>query len=634
MRDHPAVSLRQPYLQRRPLFQRAPLIPSALFLLLAGTALLPVPRIGHFQGQAAAVPLRAASAADTPAAKDRSPLDLALSPDGRFALTANATSDTVSLVSLQAHGSVLREVKVGRRPFAVALSRPGTQAVVTNYRSNSVSVLAVSPSVLRVSATIPVGEEPRGVALSPEGRRAYVALSGENALAIVDLQKRAVIRKIPVGTEPWHVALTEDGKRLVVGNARSQDVSVLNATTLKPLHRVRLKGNNARHIALSPTGDWAYVPHISERGRPVTKQNIDLGWVIGNRLSRVPLQEEGPREAIALDPRGKAVGDVDGVAVSPDGKMIALTAGGTHELLLLRLPLPFVAYGGPGDHIEKDLLEDSARFRRIPLGGRPLGVAFAGDGKTVVVSNYLGNSVQIVDTDTGQITRTIALGGSPAPSIARQGEAIFHDATRSFHQWYSCASCHVEGHTNGSNFDTFNDGSYETPKKTLSLRGVAKTGPWTWHGWQPSLRQLVRDSMTKSMQGPEPADPEVDAVLAYLETLTFLPAKADQNSSAAAAAKRGEIVFRSRACDTCHAPSDYTSSGVYTVGLEAAEDVHKGFNPPPLRGVRTRAPYLHQGQAQTLEEVLTRYHRPSQVNGKPDLSATERKDLIEFLKSL
>ena len=46
--------------------------------------------------------------------------------------------------------------------------------------------------------------------------------------------------------------------------------------------------------------------HIAERGRPVTRQNIDNGWVIANRLSRVPLRE-GLRESIALDARGKAV---------------------------------------------------------------------------------------------------------------------------------------------------------------------------------------------------------------------------------------------------------------------------------------------------------------------------------------
>ena len=66
---------------------------------------------------------------------------------------------------------------------------------------------------------------------------------------------------------------------------------------------VKLRGHNVRHLAMSPDGDWAYVPHCRSAGRPATKENIDRGWIVGNRLSRVPLKEEGPREAISLDPR-------------------------------------------------------------------------------------------------------------------------------------------------------------------------------------------------------------------------------------------------------------------------------------------------------------------------------------------
>jgi hypothetical protein len=99
----------------------------------------------------------------------------------------------------------------------------------------------------------------------------------------------------------------------------------------KVLASVKLRGHNVRHIAMSPDNAWAYVPNIAERGRPATRDNIDQGWVVGNRLSRVPLQEEGPREAIALDPRGKAVGDVDGVAVSPDGLTLAIATPGTGD---------------------------------------------------------------------------------------------------------------------------------------------------------------------------------------------------------------------------------------------------------------------------------------------------------------
>jgi YVTN family beta-propeller protein len=560
---------------------------------------------------------------------DRSPTDLALTVDGKWALTG-----TVSLIDLTA-GKVTAEIPVGKRPFCAAISRDGQTGVVTNYDDNTISVLRLAPPAVEVTATIPVGDEPRGITLSEDGRRAYVALAGEESLAAVDLAARKVVKTVEVGIEPWHVSLTPDGKRLAVGCARSQELAVVDADSLVILHSVKLRGKNVRHVACAPDGEWAYVLHDAERGKPTTKENIDLGWIIGSRLSRAPLKEEGPREAITLDTRGKAVGDVDGVAVSPDGKTIAVTAGGTHELLLLRLPLPFVAYGGPGDHIERELLNDPTRFRRVPLGGRPLGAAFDPSGKTVIIANYLLNAVQFVDVEKGEIVRTVPLGGPVTPSLARCGETIFHDATRSFNQWYSCNSCHTEGHTNGSTFDTFNDGSYETPKKTLSLRGVAQTGPWTWHGWQKELRQLVHDSMTKSMQGPEPTDADLDALTAYVSTLEFRANPARKGSTAlSAAAKRGEALFNGRNCQSCHAPPIYTAPAAFTVGLEAPEDAHKGYNPPPLRGVYNRYPYLHGGQARSLEEVLTKYHSPSKLTGKPDYKPDELADVIAFLKTL
>ncbi len=559
---------------------------------------------------------------------DRSPSDLTLLAGGKRALTANTTSNTCSLVDLES-GKVLAEAPTGQKPLDVDVSSDGSRAVVTNWLSDSITVFQVSDSAIKPLKTIPAGDEPRGVTVTKDGARAYVALQGEDSVAVIDLAAGKVANRIEVGREPWHLALSPDEKRLVVGNSRSRTVTVIDTDSLKPLYEVNLRGHNVRQLAVSPDAQWAYVPHISERGFATSKSNIDNGWVIGNRLSRVPLTGQGPREAITLDTRGKAVGDVDGVAVTPDGQTVAVTAGGTHELLLLRNPLPFVAYGGPGDHIDLQLLTEPSRFRRIPLGGRPLGVEITGDGKRAVVANYLLNALQAVDMVSGEV-KAIPLGGPSAPSLARKGEAIFYDANRSFNQWYSCGSCHVEGHTNGSSFDTFNDGSYETPKKTLSLRGVAHTGPWTWHGAKPDLRELVRDSMAKSMQGPDPADSDLDALAAFLKSLDFVPGMAQNQQSV----KRGEALFNARGCNTCHAPPHYTSAGIFTVGLESPQDVHKGYNPPPLRGVGKRAPYLHDASARSLNEVLTKYHRPSQLTGKPDYTDSELADVIAFLKSL
>jgi cytochrome c peroxidase len=329
------------------------------------------------------------------------------------------------------------------------------------------------------------------------------------------------------------------------------------------------------------------------------------------------------------------LGDVDGLDVSPDGNTLVLTAAGTHELVVLRLPLRFVAYGGPGDFIDEDLRNDRERFRRIRLGGRPLGVQLTPDAKKAVVANYLLNAVQVVDLQTEKVTKTIALGGPATPSLARKGEAFFTDATRSFNSWFSCSTCHVEGHTNGGSFDTFNDKAYNVLKKTLSLRGVAQTPPYTWHGWQDKMRESIHESAMRSMGGPEPSEADLDALDAYFQTLDWVPSPHRKpDGGLTVAAKRGETIFNDKGCVACHAAPTFTTPAVYDVGLDTPEENLKGYNPPSLRNVYSRAPYLHDARADTLEEVVTKHHRPSQLSNKPDLKPAEVGDLIAYLKSL
>src|SRR5262249_19689075 len=154
------------------------------------------------------------------------------------------------------------------------------------------------------------------------------------------------------------------------------------------------------------------------------------------------------------DPRGKAASDAHGVAVSNDGKFLAVSLGGTHEVMIFRTDktrLPW-RLDGSRDLIPIELLNGDRRFRRVPLGGRPTVIGFAPDSKTLYVANYLADAVQVVDAELAQLTRTIALGGPKTLSLARKGEILFHEARRSFNQWYSCNTCHSDGgHTNGLN---------------------------------------------------------------------------------------------------------------------------------------------------------------------------------------
>ncbi len=234
-----------------------------------------------------------------------------------------------------------------------------------------------------------------------------------------------------------------------------------------------------------------------------------------------------------------------------------------------------------------------------------------------------------------RVVRTIALGGPAHPSLARQGEALFYDARRSHNQWFSCHTCHVDGHTCGLTFDTLNDDSYGNPKLTPSLHGVARTAPWTWHGWQKDLGAAVEKSYTETMFGPKPTADEVRTLVAFLGTLDHPPnPHRTTDNQLSPAAKRGRALFEGAArCARCHAGPEYTSEHNYDVKLEADGSPYRRWNPPTLRGAWQRGPYLHDGRAATLDELLHGPHAPEKLGGE-SLTPAQRRELLAFLQSL
>lgn len=577
---------------------------------------------------------------------DRSPIALALSADGARLLTANQTSGTVSLIDTAAR-KVIAETPTGEKPAGVALTPDGKRGVVTHWYGYDLAVLEIGPEAIQVVGRIEVGPEPRGVALSPDGATAYVAVGVSNQVVRVDLNRREVTGRLDVGREPRGVALTADGKRLLVSNARSRNVSVIAVEPWIVQRTIDVDGDNLRQVALSADGRMGYIAGMKNRGFATTRNNIDLGWVLGQRLTRVALDED-EFAAISFDAQGKASADAHGVAISLDDRYIAVGCGGSHEVVLFRTDLRRLPwrFNGSRDLIDPSLLNGDGRFRRVETGGRPTELVFAPDSRTLYTANYLENSVQVIDAEQAAVVASIPLGGPSEPSLARRGEILFHDARRSFNQWYSCQTCHPDGHTNGLDFDTLNDGRQDlsnthlrSHKKVPTLRRVLNTGPWTWHGWQDSLDDAMVESFTKSMQGDKrPTSEETRALVAYLATLEFPrnPYR-EPDGSLSPAARRGEAVFKSEkaACNDCHGGREYTDGKVHIAGLEEYDDKYKGYNPPSLRGVYDKDPYLHDGRSKTLKEALIGPHSPENVSALGgELTSDELDDLIAYLRSL
>ena len=573
-----------------------------------------------------------------PAGMDRSPVDVALSPDGRWLVTANESSNSVSLIRIEDR-CLLDERRCGRHPTDIVFSPDGQMLLVSCSWSGTVELLQIAGEQLEPVASIDVGYEPCGLAVAADGTRAFVGLVAAGEVAELDLTALRVRRRLPVGHWPRYLTLSPDGSRLAVGCAGEGRIAVLDTDSGDTLHEAQLaNGINLGHMVTSDDGLYAYFTWMVYRTNPISVSNIQRGWVLASRIGRVRMDRTADREAISLDVPRKAVSDPHGIVISDDGRRLVASASGTHELLVYRLTdLPFVATGGPGDLIERELQNDRDRFDRIELGGRPMGMAMAGDNRTLCVANYLRNSVQIVDIEAKRIISEIDLGGPEEPSLARRGMAIFYDGQQSLDQWYSCHSCHQNGGINSRPMDTMNDGSQKTLKTVLPLYHVTKTEPWTWHGWQTSLEKAVHTSITATMQGEAPSDDAVAAVVAFLEQLEAPPNPfRNADGSLTESAERGRQVFVSRKarCVDCHSGKYLTDGRIHDVGLGSPKDHYEGYNTPSLVGVYRKVRLLHSGRAQSLERVIDDLHSPKKVSGTERLTDDERADLIEYLRSL
>jgi DNA-binding beta-propeller fold protein YncE len=579
----------------------------------------------------------------------RGPVDLVVADDESWLVTVNELAHSLSLIDLKTR-QVVDELACAGRPAGCA-KLPGDELLVSCREAGFVRRIAVRRNssqelVLREIATIEVGYEPLGLAIDTRRMRAYVGLVASAEAAEIDLTSNALIRRLNVGKWPRYLAVSPDGNKLAVGLSGQSAIGVFDLPSGEPAYEEPLSGGiNLGLMRCSQDGQYVYFPWMIYRSNPIDPGNIRRGWVLASRVARVRLDGPATREAISLDVPRLAVADPHGLAITPDEAQMAVTSAGTHEVLVYRLKdVPFIGAGGPGDLIDPRLLRDNDAFYRIPVGGRPLGIEAGSDNRSLYIVNHTLDALQIVDLDQRQLTASIAVGTPPNDSAQRmvhRGREIFHDAGRSLDQWYSCRSCHLDGGSNAKAMDTWNDGTELTPKTVLPLNSVTETGPWTWHGWQNDLDESIQNSFVSTMQGQSATEEDVAAVRAYLSTLRpnrspYLVAALAADSPTAKLVEAGKKLFHSSSvgCADCHAGPHFTDGQIHDVGLGNAADTYQGFNTPSLVGVYTKVRLLHDGRAKSLENVLTQWHTPSEIGGGAELTAEQLEQLVAYLKTL
>jgi YVTN family beta-propeller protein len=616
----------------------------------------------------------------------KTPVNLVSSKDGKTLYVVCEHSNSVMAVDAQGC-VVVCEISVGKRPHDAALSSDGGKLYVSNRLSGTLSVIDTTKR--RLVGEIPVGAEPHGVLIDREGRFVYVLNAAGDSISVVDVEQEKEIKRLSAGIGPYSAALSPDGTTICVTNVRPQrvrfrdphysEITLISTRLGVVTNRPRVSDANLlQGIAFVPDSQIAFFTMARTKNLvPLTR--LAQGWSITNGLG--VLWPDGRVDQVLLDELDRAFPDPMDVTVSPDGRHALVTSGGCDEIAVVDVAALLATITSSSEHERQDVLPNhlgkSGRFvlKRIRVGTNPRGLVFSPDGRCVYVANSLDDSVTVLDAGTFAPSRVIRLGGPEETTHLRQGEKLFHSASKTFGRQFSCRSCHPDGHTNGLTFDIEADRLGMNPVDNRTLRGILDTPPFKWEGINPSLHRQCgpRLAVFFTRLAPFTAD-ELNALVHYISTIERPSNPHRSPDGLTLAQRRGKAVFErtttndgrpipaGRRCNDCHNSPYMTARNMATVGTTmwfdrepdlASEDLFdtesfgvfgvayffdtgtkkKRFDTPHLNNIFDSAPYLHNGAASSLEEIWTRFNIYEGHGITGDLTRRQLNDLIAYLKS-
>ena len=618
----------------------------------------------------------------TPASPSQyhSPQEVVFSPDGGLLAVTDRTNHALVVIDVAA-AQVRRTAALSGPTAGVVWNPDGQSVFVTEYGAGSVAEVKVADgSVLR---RMVVDRHPQGLALAAQRGRMVVANSTTNRVTILDLATGQPLAQIAVPREPYFVAVTPDESLALVTNllpaGRANEAGYGSVVSLIDLAESQHAGDIAlppgsstvRQVCVAPDGRWAYVVHCVGR-TSVPSTQLERGWVNTNACSILDLQSRQLYATVLLDQVMLGAADPWGVAVAADSGALWVSLSGVHQLAridLVRLHA-WLAGGLPDDHwlaqpvrdtygdrsawlrIKQDgsarrelvndlgALSQAELIERRPSGGQgPRGISLSPDGRWLAVAHAFSGDVALWDASSSKNEKDpvarIALGEPTEPDLVRRGEMLFHDATYAFQSWLSCATCHPnEARVDAMNWDLLNDG-IGNPKNNRSLLLSDRTPPMMSLGIRETMEEAILKGVYFLRRQPKPE--ETQALAAYLRSLTPLPSphlQADGSLTAEAAHGRELFFSEQTGCASCHNPPLYTSLQTHDVGTRGPLDQTSAFDTPTLIEVYRTAPYLHDGSAATLHEVLTTHNRDDCHGQTSQLTPQELADLEAFLLSL
>ena len=561
------------------------------------------------------------------------------------------------------NGAIEHRIQLDSRPHTVKIDKKEEKAYVSNQWANSVWEIDLSSHL--VTDTILVGGGPAGLDFDTDGRYMYVANTYTDDISIVDLNSGTETRRLAAGNEPVSVAASPSGNVMAVSSRRTlpipyrtapkTEVTMVNTINHRVTDRkIFSSGHIMENIVYSPEGDLALATMLLPKNL-VPSVQIEQGWMMNHGLGVFLIGKNGRLTQFLLDQPNAFYADPFDIIISKDGKLGFVSHSGADVVSVIDMARirQLITDGSDEDLLKvyPNHLGLSSDFviKRIATGANPKGMEFSADGTRLYIIERLEDRIAVLDFKTLEIVDHFNLSGYSTATTVRRGARMFNNAGHTFHQQYSCYSCHPDGHEDGLTYDMSAKGGARNLANVRTLRDLGGTGPYKWNGTNTSIYMQCGMRFSKFITRTEAFSPDnLDALVAYIiQDLTHPPNLHHlENTPLTPAQQRGKIIFErthtndgqpipvENQCITCHTPPNYSNFLVADVGTLKDGDDPTHYDTPNLNNVYESAPYLHDGSAASLEEIWTLNNNNDEHGVANDMTKNQLNDLVEYLKAL
>jgi DNA-binding beta-propeller fold protein YncE/mono/diheme cytochrome c family protein len=566
-------------------------------------------------------------------------------------------------------------IDVGAEPYGIVASEDGSRVYVTVSLENKVLELDGKSGTILRSFAVP--NQPRWIALHPTAKTVYVASAFGGILTSIDVESGAVnpistqtvqtFNKSPNGIGgqiPLSTRLTGDLAVSPQGDSLFVPAFLVDNVSEAP-DDTKTDGGD---VPFNPGGGYdagrfnpvvIEVPLDTAGGKPdpLPEHNVVIQV---NGFSDVP--KVSYPTSVTVDPTGEfAVVTMEGAAGGVTFKIHPDTSNNQPGVLAgeAAAPAPDSRIGFPGGGGASFAFRNLVGFNS---SAGPRGAVFTAE-KQAFVYSFIDQKVGVLelaaiekqltpqsvnpgDPIFPQATKDIAIGGGGAAfqatpfavaeeikvaddvlsDVEQQGRRLFFAANdnrmSSQGSGVSCSGCHLDGRNDGLTWN-FARG----PRQTPSLAGkISLQAPVRWEGDSPTVAEDAFRTSQGLMGGQGLAQDDANAIETFLDSRPEVDVPLRGSSDPAVA--RGKEIFEREdvGCVSCHAGDRLTNKQKYEMfGLTAVQT-------RPLVGVAASAPYLHDGSAATLREVVKRGE--AMLAKTAQLSEAEVDDLVKYLESL